>query len=210
MPNRNGQKPSLLTCGPMLSDMPTMPTMQLHCYHTLRDYHPFSSSQELKFKKTQIIGNPLVDLLIFSMKPFTPPSESTTNVNLGPKLECTWDYLPYTTMSFYWFSTATLTYSAHNSMCAMNFYSQLPKTLFIIIVQHFPTIHLHKREAKVIYWIHFPLFATLNQRETLVATLNKRDTLMHISLHKREHPVITIPLNQGGHPNLIHISLNKR
>ena len=67
-------------------------------------------------------------------------------------------------------------------------------------VQHFPPIPLHKREANVLAWIHWPLIATINQRETLVSTLNKRETLMHISLHEKDHPVMKIPLNQGGIP----------
>ena len=62
-------------------------------------------------------------------------------------------------------------------------------------VQNFPPIPLNKREANVFTWIHWPLVATSNQMETLFATLNNRDTLMNISLHKREHPVMTLPLN---------------
>ena len=64
-------------------------------------------------------------------------------------------------------------------------------------VQQFPPIPLHKREANVLAWIHWPLVATLNHRETLVAPLNKKETRMHISLHKRENPVMTVPINQG-------------
>ena len=59
-------------------------------------------------------------------------------------------------------------------------------------------------------WLHRPLVATLNQRETLVATLNNRDTLIHISIHKSDHPVITFPLNQRENPNQMQISINKR
>ena len=62
-------------------------------------------------------------------------------------------------------------------------------------VQHFTPIPLHKRESNVLAWIHMPLVATLNHMETLVVTLKNMDTLMHISLHKREHPVMTIPVN---------------
>ena len=129
MLNINGHNPSLLTFGPMLSDMPTMPTMPLYCYHTLRDYHPFRSSHKPKFRTTQIIGKPLVALLMSSMKPFAPPRESTTNLKLGPKLEYTWYDIRYTTMLLYWFSTVTLAKSAHNYMCAMTLYSKLPKNL---------------------------------------------------------------------------------
>ena len=59
-------------------------------------------------------------------------------------------------------------------------------------------------------WIYRPLVATLNYTENLVATLKNRDTLIHISLHKRDNPVMKIPLNQGENPNLIQIYLNKR
>ena len=83
----------------MLSDMPTMPKIPLHCYYNLRDYHPLNSSQELKFSTKQIIGTPLVALIMSSMNPFAPPSESITNWKLGPKLDFTWDNLPYTTMT---------------------------------------------------------------------------------------------------------------
>ena len=113
----------------MLSDMPTMLTMPLHCYHTIRDYHPLISSQELKFRTTQSSGTPLVALLIYSMKPFAPPRKFIIHGKLGPKLECTWYNLPYTTMTSHWFSTTTPAYSSHNSMYAMTLYSQLPKTL---------------------------------------------------------------------------------
>ena len=67
-------------------------------------------------------------------------------------------------------------------------------------VQHFTPIPLHKREANMLYGINSPLVATLNQRETL----------MHVSIQNRENPVMKFPLNQGGHPNLMHISINKR
>ena len=128
MPNRNFQKLSLLTCSPMISVIPTMPTIPLHCKYTLRCYHILSSSQELKFSTTQSIGTPLVDLIMSSMNPFAPPREFVTNGKLGPKLECTWDELPYTTMREYWFSTATMAYSSHNYMCTMTLYSQLPNS----------------------------------------------------------------------------------
>ena len=107
MPNINDQKPSLLSSGPNISDMPKITTMPLHCYHTLRDYHSLISSQEFNFRATQSIGTPLVALIMSSMRPFTPPIESITNGKLGPKLEYTWDNLPYTTMMLHWFSTAT-------------------------------------------------------------------------------------------------------
>ena len=128
-PNKNGQKPSLLSCGPMLSDIPTMTTMKLHCYHNLRGYHTFKYSQELKFSTTQSIGTPLVFLLMSSTNPFDSPSKSITNGKLGPKFECTWDDFPYTTITAHWFSTATPDYSYHISMCTMALYSQLPNTL---------------------------------------------------------------------------------
>ena len=67
-------------------------------------------------------------------------------------------------------------------------------------VQHFPQILLNKRETNLLVWIH----------QTLVATINKRGALIRIFLHKREHPVMTFPLNQLEHPNLVHISLNNR
>ena len=77
-------------------------------------------------------------------------------------------------------------------------------------VKHFPPTPLHKRQANMFNWIHWPLLANLSQRETIVASLNKRETLIHIYLHKRDHPVMKILLNQGGHPNLMRIYLNKR
>ena len=62
---------------------------------------------------------------------------------------------------------------------------------------------LNNRKKNVLAWTHCPMFATLNQRETLVATLNKRDTLMQIYLHNIEHPVMKLPLNQVENPNLM-------
>ena len=64
--------------------------------------------------------------------------------------------------------------------------------------------------GNVLAWIHQPLVATLNQRETLVSNIDKRETLMKDSLHKREHPLMKSSLNQGYHPNLMHVYLNKR
>ena len=77
-------------------------------------------------------------------------------------------------------------------------------------LQRFPPIPLQNREANVLAWTHWPLVATLKQKDTLFTAINKRKIRMHISLHKREHLGMKIPLNQGGHPNLMHISLNKR
>ena len=45
MPNINFQKPSLLTCDPMLSYMPTILTMPLHFHRTLRYYELFTGTQ---------------------------------------------------------------------------------------------------------------------------------------------------------------------
>ena len=67
-------------------------------------------------------------------------------------------------------------------------------------MQHFPPITIHKREANFLSWIHRPL----------VATINKRDTLIHIFLRKRENPAMKIHLNQGEYPNLMYISLKNR
>ena len=55
----------------------------------------------------------------------SPPRKFITNGKLGPKLECTWDDIPYTTMTSYWFSTATPLYSDHNYISYITLYSQL-------------------------------------------------------------------------------------
>ena len=75
-------------------------------------------------------------------------------------------------------------------------------------MQNFSPIPLNKRETNVLTWIHRPMVATINQRETLVATINKRNNLMHIYLHNMEHPVITFPIHQEENPSLMHISIN--
>ena len=114
-------------------------------------------------------------------------------------------------------------------MCAITLYLQLPKNLihhhcgrqerYLLYdqdtpsvaligqptVQHFPPIPLQNREANVLACIHRPLASTINQRDTLVATINKRETLMKIYLLNRDHPVMKILLNQGEHPNLMHV-----
>ena len=218
----------------MLSDMPTIPTMPPHCLNTLRDYHPFSSSQELNFRTNQSIGTPLVALIISSMKPSVPPikiyhkwkTRSKVGVYLGrsplhnhdvalvfnrdfglvrPQFHVRYDPLFTTTKDFdlspLWqvradfFRQAGHTLSSDDRVAKPAAHSTYPSP---------------QEEANVLVWIHRPLFATLNQRETLFFILNKRETLMQICIHKREHPMMTIPLNQGGHPNLMHISLNKK